>query len=150
MPTVIAGPPRQVRDAAERRALTVAARRAVRPALTAGELTPAERAEVVALFPAWEVGIAVAVGEVYVYDHDLVEVVQAHTTQADWTPDAAPTLWTVYRDPADGPQPWVQPTGGHDAYDLGAQVTHAGATWQSDVADNVWEPGVYGWTEVVA
>lgn len=42
-------------------------------------------------------------------------------------------------------QPWVQPTGAHDAYPLGAQVTRNGRTWTSTVAANVWEPGVYGW-----
>lgn len=40
---------------------------------------------------------------------------------------------------------WVQPTGAHDAYPLGAQVTHNGETWTSTTAANVWEPGVYGW-----
>lgn len=45
---------------------------------------------------------------------------------------------------------WVQPTGAHDAYSQGATVTHNGKTWTSDVDSNVWEPGVYGWTEVTA
>lgn len=44
------------------------------------------------------------------------------------------------------PQAWVQPTGAHDAYALGAIVTHSGQTWVSDYAANVWEPGVFGWT----
>lgn len=43
---------------------------------------------------------------------------------------------------------WVQPTGAHDAYAQGAKVSHNGKKWTSDVANNVWEPGVYGWTEV--
>lgn len=43
---------------------------------------------------------------------------------------------------------WVQPTGAHDAYPQGAKVSHNGKKWTSDVANNVWEPGVYGWTEV--
>jgi hypothetical protein len=47
-----------------------------------------------------------------------------------------------------GPAAWVQPTGAHDAYPAGAEVTHNGKTWRSDVAANVWEPGVYGWTEI--
>lgn len=42
-------------------------------------------------------------------------------------------------------QPWVQPTGAHDAYPLGTKVTHNGKTWTSATAANVWEPGVYGW-----
>ena len=29
-------------------------------------------------------------------------------------------------------------------------VTHGGKTWVSDVDGNIWEPGVYGWTEVSA
>ena len=50
----------------------------------------------------------------------------------------------------EGPQPWVQPTGAHDAFQIGDRVTHNGATWESNVANNVWEPGVYGWIEVAA
>jgi hypothetical protein len=45
-------------------------------------------------------------------------------------------------------QPWVQPTGASDAYALGARVTHNGQTWESTVAANVWEPGVFGWVVV--
>ena len=48
--------------------------------------------------------------------------------------------------------PWVQPLGGHDAYALGAIVTHNGKTWESLVAANVWEPGTVGtsglWVEL--
>ena len=37
--------------------------------------------------------------------------------------------------------------GGGVAYAQGAKVSHNGKHWISDVAANVWEPGVYGWTE---
>ena len=43
---------------------------------------------------------------------------------------------------------WVQPTGAHDAYAKGAKVSHNDKHWISEVDDNTWEPGVYGWTEV--
>lgn len=46
--------------------------------------------------------------------------------------------------------PWVQPTGAHDAYSLGITVTHEGKTWESLTPANVWEPGVSGWREQVA
>lgn len=55
----------------------------------------------------------------------------------------------------DEPQPseeypeWVQPTGAHDAYEQGAKVSHNGKKWTSDISANVYEPGVYGWTEVI-
>jgi hypothetical protein len=50
--------------------------------------------------------------------------------------------------PTTGLPQWVQPTGAHDAYALGAQVTHNGKDWESTVDANVWEPGVFGWVEI--
>ena len=47
-------------------------------------------------------------------------------------------------------QPWVQPTGVHDAYTKGITVKHDGKTWESIVFANVWAPGVSGWREVVS
>ena len=47
------------------------------------------------LYPAWSVGIAVAKDSRYQYNGKLYKCVQAHTTQADWTPDITPALWTV-------------------------------------------------------
>lgn len=47
-------------------------------------------------------------------------------------------------------QPWVQPTGAHDAYPLGITVTHGGKTWENLTPANVWQPGVSGWREQVA
>jgi hypothetical protein len=74
---------------------------------------------------------------------------QAHVTQADWMPTATiGVLWAEVTEEPVGPQPWVQPTGAHDAYALGALVTHNGQTWESLYAANVWEPGVFGWRVV--
>lgn len=44
--------------------------------------------------------------------------------------------------------PWVQPTGGHDAYQIGDRVTHNGKTWESTHANNVWDPSIFGWVVV--
>lgn len=54
--------------------------------------------------------------------------------------------WSV-QVPGGGTAAWVQPTGGHNAYGIGAEVTHSGKYWRSEVANNTWEPGVFGWTE---
>lgn len=54
-----------------------------------------DAANAVKLFPNWTIGIAVAVGERYQYADKLYKVVQAHTTQSDWTPDATPAMWAV-------------------------------------------------------
>lgn len=51
-------------------------------------------------------------------------------------------------EPPAGPEAWVQPVGAQDAYQIDDTVTHNGQTWISINADNVWEPGVFGWTVV--
>ena len=65
-----------------------------------------------------------------------------------WEPNVYPQGWRELVSQPAAPSPWVQPQGTHDAYALGALVTHAGKTWQSTVAANVWEPGVFGWAQV--
>lgn len=99
----------------------------------------------VELFPTWVVGKAYAVSDRVQYNGTLYKCVQAHTSQADWTPDATPALWVVVT--VDEWPEWVQPAGSHDAYAKGSKVTHNGERWISDVDSNVWEPGVYGWTK---
>ena len=51
--------------------------------------------KVIDLYPLWTVGIAVAKDSRYQYNGKLYKCGQAHTTQADWTPDITPNLWTV-------------------------------------------------------
>ena len=100
------------------------------------------------LFPVWESGIEVTSGERYQYKNKLYKCVQSHTTQEQWTPDITPALWTEVAKPGEIPE-WKQPTGAQDAYMTGDKVRHNEKIWQSDVDNNIWEPGVYGWSEVV-
>lgn len=102
----------------------------------------------VELFPPWSVGKSYATGDRVQYEGTLYKCVQGHTSQADWTPPLTPALWTAVS--IDEYPAWVQPTGAHDAYRKGDKVTHNGKRWTSDVDNNTWEPGVYGWTEVTA
>lgn len=102
----------------------------------------------VELFPPWSVGKAYATGDRVQYEGTLYKCVQGHTSQADWTPPVTPSLWTAVS--IDEYPAWVQPTGAHDAYSKGDKVTHSGKRWTSDVDNNTWEPGVYGWAEVTA
>ena len=114
----------------------------------AGSIDPVTAAEHADLFAEWAYPIAYTVGQIRRYNGTLYKCVQAHTSQADWAPPAAPSLWSLTADPTEEWPEWIQPIGAHDAYDLGAKVSHNGKHWTSDVAANVWEPGVYGWTEV--
>lgn len=47
------------------------------------------------LYPVWAENISVSVNDRYQYSDKLYKCVQAHTTQADWTPDKTPALWAV-------------------------------------------------------
>lgn len=107
------------------------------------EVTASEHTDV---FATWEVGVAYAVGNMRTYEGKLYKCVQAHTSQADWTPAATPALWKLAGDPAEEWPEWSQPIGAHDAYAAGDKVTHDGKHWVSDCDSNVWEPGVAMWT----
>ncbi len=87
--TVLAGRP--VADAAEARVLRMAIEAAV------VSLPDEEAAQAPSLFQPWAVGEQVAVGDRRYYAPTglLYKVIQGHTTQADWTPDATPALWVV-------------------------------------------------------
>ncbi len=47
------------------------------------------------LYPEWQTGLTVKAGDRYRHEDKLYKCRQAHTTQADWTPDITPALWTV-------------------------------------------------------
>lgn len=80
---------------------------------------------------------------------------QERLTELLYHPKDVPALLVKVEDeggeeiPSEEYPEWVQPTGAHDAYAQGAKVSHNGKKWTSDIAANVWEPGVYGWTEVI-
>ena len=111
-------------------------------------LSDEDALNVAALYPTWasRVGEEVQAGERLWYDGKLYKVVQTHTTQEDWTPDATPALYTEIS--IEEYPEWVQPTGAQDAYNTGDKVSHNGKHWESLVDSNVWEPGVYGWQEI--
>ena len=100
----------------------------------------------VELFPIWATGNAYAVGDRAQYNEKLYKCVQAHTAQADWTPDATAALWVVVS--LDEYPQWVQPTGAHNAYNKGDKVSYNGKHYVCTTNANVYAPDVYGWEEV--
>ena len=102
------------------------------------------------MYPEWDANsYQYFAGEKVVYENKYYRCVQSHTSQSDWTPDVSPTLWAENGNPTEEWPEWKQPTGAQDAYNKGDKVSHKDKHWISDVDANVWEPGVYGWTEVV-
>ncbi len=111
-------------------------------------LTDEQAEQVVDAFPAWKPNTAYKVGDRRRHGGRLYRCEQAHTSQADWTPDLVPALWTPIGEPGTVPE-WVQPTGAQDAYGLGDHLMHNGEEWVSTYdGANVWEPGVFGWDKV--
>lgn len=106
---------------------------------------------IMAAFPEWKVNTTYQAGDILRYNEQLYKVLVAHTSANNTHPDQTPSVYvniTHKADPDNNPQPWVQPLGAADAYDIGDKVTHNGKLWISIAAANVWEPGVYGWEEI--
>lgn len=91
-------------------------------------------------------GLAVKAGEIYLFNDELYRAVQDHTTQNDWAPDIAVSLY-VEISVEEFPE-WKQPQGAHDAYKLGAKCSHNGKHWINTYDNNIYEPGIYGWEEI--
>jgi hypothetical protein len=99
------------------------------------------------LFPRWSDTAVYSTGDRVCYESTLYKCLQDHTAQTDWTPDTAVSLWVRVDDPSIEWPEWVQPVGAADAYPKGAKVSYNEKHWISDVDNNVWAPGTYGWSE---
>ena len=112
---------------------------------TAGAmLTDEQAATVPALYKEWETGVDYKADDRRTFNGVLYKCLQDHTSQDDWTPDVAVSMWAVVLipDPEVIPE-WVQPDS-TNGYKTGDKVTHNGSTWESLVDNNIWEPGAVG------
>lgn len=107
----------------------------------------ADALEMVDLFPHWVFPKNYIVGERIQDDGLLYKCVQPHTSQEDWKPALTPALWVIVS--VEEYPEWIQPQGSADAYMTGNKVTHNEKRWISDIDNNVWEPSVYGWSEII-
>jgi len=109
-------------------------------------LNDGDAVEAPELFPIW------------LPDHDYVKdqrvrdegllyklIPATHHSQADWPPHLVPAIWVRVDEPGEEWPEWRQPIGAQDAYASGSKVSHNGQHWVSNIDNNVWEPGVYGW-----
>lgn len=113
--------------------------------IQAQTLTDEQALTVQAIYPKWNAkSVVYAVDHKVMHDGILYKCLQAHTSQPDWIPTAAPSLWTkvLIADPTVITQ-WEQPDS-TNPYMAGDKVTHNGKTYESLVDNNVWEPGVTG------
>ena len=113
--------------------------------------------EVADVFPSWNEALVKLVkiksGDVYRYgvnidgEAQLYQALQAHTPQADWTPDTATSLFKKVGVTDTGVPIWTQPLGSTDAYMKGDEVSYNNVIYVSEIDDNVWSPDAYpaGW-----
>ena len=102
--------------------------------------------------PEWDEGVSLIAGEVIEFQGLWYRVIQSHITQKFWQPNIVPSLFVITSPPTEIPV-WIQPTGVHDAYNIGDKVhfpTINDPVYQSNINANVWSPIVYaaGWTSI--
>lgn len=110
--------------------------------------------EIPSVYPEYQVGKAYKTKDIFRYgtnsvgDPQLYQVLQPHTSAAEWTPDSATSLYKKVGVSEDGTPLWVQPLGATDAYNIGDQVMYNGKKYESVINANVWAPDVYpaGWS----
>ena len=108
--------------------------------------------EAVELFPAWKTGTVYTTGRRVRHGGILYTVLQDHTAQDSWTPDAAPSLFAKVLIPNPDVIPeWEQPDS-TNPYKKGDRVRFNGKVYESLIDNNVWSPSAYpaGWREVSA
>lgn len=111
---------------------------------------------VATVFPKYQIGKVYKVKDVFSYgensvgDPQLYQVLQAHTSAEQWTPDTAASLYKKIGVAENGYPEWVQPLGASDAYNTGDVVSYGGKLYKSTIDGNVWAPDAYpaGWEPV--
>ena len=127
---------------------TVAASIAFVTMAEAGQIDDATAAENASQFAEWAYPVAYKTGAIRRHEGRLYRCVQDHTSQENWTPDAAASLWAEIADPSEEGRSGPSPSGPMTHIAPGPRSPHSEKKWTSDLDNNVWEPGVYGWTEV--
>ena len=113
-------------------------------------LEDADALEAKELYPTWSGnGVAYETGARVRYENVLYKVLQSHTSQAAWTPVAAPSLFAEVLIPNPDVIPeWKQPDS-TNPYMIGDRVQYNGKIWESTINNNVWAPGTGTlWIEV--
>ena len=114
--------------------------------LFAQTLTDEQAMEVATVYDKWVADKSYKTGEYITYgtnsvgDPQLYKVIKDHTSQADWTPDVATSLYDPIGLDASGYPIWSQPSGAHDAYNIGDIVDYNGTLYESLIAGNTTIP----------
>lgn len=100
------------------------------------------------LYPVWSSdSVEYKKNERLMYNDKFYKVLQDHTSQESWTPDAASSLFVEISDLNVEYPEFKQPTGSHDVYQKNNKVTYNGKKYISLIDNNAWSPDDYpaGW-----
>jgi len=113
------------------------------------ELTTEEMKDLIDDFKEYRIGSFYVSGDIFNYNSQLYQVLQAHKSQEDWQPEQTPALYNPIAPPSVIAE-WKQPAGAHDAYSKGDKVTFEGLVYESLIDGNTWSPSAYpqGWKEI--
>lgn len=125
------------------------------------------------ILPDWTPdGFNYIIGNCVTYNGKLYRVINNHTSQSDWTPDKAVSLYVEIAMPCvksssantgdsttsdsesgnntETYAEFKKPTGAQDAYAKGTIVLYSGKEYESLIDGNVWSPDEYaaGWKEI--
>lgn len=109
--------------------------------------------QIASVYPEYKLNTAYQTGDIFRYgessvgDPQLYQVLQAHTSATEWTPDSAVSLYKKIGVSEEGIPIWVQPLGATDAYNIGDVVIYNGQKYESLINANAWSPDAYpaGW-----
>lgn len=113
-------------------------------------LTDEDALEAVVLYPEWNGGLFVyEVSDRVRYNGELYKVLQHHTSQMDWNPEASPSLFArvLTGETPEDIRDWEQPDS-TNPYMTGDRVRFEGQIYESVIDNNIWSPITYpaGWT----
>lgn len=139
----------RIEKAREFRKLINANLNATRKLIRVDELSEEELENMIDLYESYQVGKSYKVDDIFKYEGKLYKVIQEHTSQKDWIPSELPALYLNMM-PENVIPEWKQPSGGHDAYNVGDKVIFEGKVYESIIGGNTWSPVDYpqGWEEV--
>ena len=116
----------------------------IKPLLQKGaqSLSDEEALEIKSLYPEWEAGVEYTARKKVQYRGALYRCLQAHTSQADWTPDVVPSLWTVIDEEHKGTLADPIPYEGNMALEAGKYYSQYGVVYlcNRDTVNPVYSP----------
>ena len=122
---------------------------ATRKLIRVDELDENELLEMIDLYESYEIGKSYQTDDIFKYEGKLYKVIQEHASSENWVPSELPALYLNMM-PENVIPEWVQPTGSHDAYNVGDKVIYEGQVYECIIDDNTWSPTGYpqGWKAV--